>query len=54
MTQVELQEQALTRATCGQSVANFAPIIQGFAAKGIPVEDILPRENVFTFHMEAL
>lgn len=50
MTQAELQDQALTRAKVGQSTANFAPIINGFAERGIPVEDILPRENVFTFN----
>ena len=43
------RQQALSRATSGQSFSNFPAIFQGFAAKGIPEADIKPRENVFTF-----
>src|SRR5262249_1187085 len=46
----ELQQEALTRAASGQSLANWPAIILGFAAKGIPESEILPRENVFTYH----
>ena len=42
--------EALSRATTGQSFANYPAIIEGFIAKGIPVDDISPRENVFTYH----
>jgi antirestriction protein ArdC len=28
---------------------NYSPILEGFAAKGIPMSEILPRENVLTF-----
>jgi hypothetical protein len=44
-----IQAEALSRATTGQSMANFVPIIEGFAERGIPVDDIRPRENVFTY-----
>ena len=46
----EMQQEALDRAAHGQSWANYAAILQGFAAKGIPESEILPRENVFTYH----
>ena len=42
-------QQALTRAIISQSTMNYAPIIAGFMAKGIPADQITPRENVFTF-----
>jgi hypothetical protein len=43
-------EQALQRATTNQSFSNYPAIIEGFAARGIPPEQIRPRENVFTFN----
>jgi antirestriction protein ArdC len=45
-----MQQEALTRAASGQSLANWPAIIAGFTAKGIPESEILPRENVFTYH----
>jgi len=45
-----IEAKALGNAVSGQSVANYEVIFEGFAAKGIPMEDVLPRENVFTFH----
>jgi hypothetical protein len=45
----EARQEALSRATSGQSFANFPAIYQGFAAKGISESEIKPRENVFTF-----
>jgi len=50
MKMQELQQEALTRATCGLSTANYTAIMQGFTAKGIPADDIIPRENVLTYH----
>ena len=41
--------EALDRARNGLSWANYGLILEGFARKGIPAEDIKPRENVFTF-----
>ena len=41
-------DESLTRATQSASFANYPAIFAGFAAKGIPPEDIRPRENVFT------
>jgi hypothetical protein len=49
MNVLEVSQQSLTRAVSGQSMANYGTIIEGFAARGIPVDEILPRENVFTF-----
>ena len=43
------RQEALTRATSGQSCSNFPVIFAGFAAKGIPESEIHPRENVFTY-----
>ncbi len=42
--------ESLQRATNGISMANYPAIIAGFMSKGIPEAEILPRENVFTFH----
>ena len=52
MTEIQLQhsQESLTRAVSGQSVANYSAIFEGFMAKGIAIEDIKPRENVFTFN----
>lgn len=44
------QAEALARATNGHSFMNYHPIMAGFLAKGIPADDIRPRENVFTFN----
>ena len=45
----ERQTEALSRAITGQSWSNYPAIIQGFKARGIPEEQISPRENVFTY-----
>ena len=47
---LEMQQEALSRAVGSNSMANFIPIIEGFAQKGIAVDDIRPRENVFTYN----
>jgi antirestriction protein ArdC len=44
-----IQDEALARAVSGQSMANYATIIAGFVARGIPESKVLPRENVFTY-----
>jgi len=44
----EIAAQALSRARTSQSMSNYASIIAGFSERGI--EDIRPRENVFTYH----
>ena len=45
-----LQQESLSRARQGRSMGNYAAIIRGFIAKGIPAEEIKPRENVFTYN----
>jgi hypothetical protein len=47
---IDIQQEALGRALRSQSFSNWPAIIEGFAAKGILESDILPRENVFTYH----
>ena len=47
---VAMQIDSLARAKQGQSMSNYPAIIAGFMARGIPAENILPRENVFTFN----
>lgn len=44
------QREALDRASSGQSTMNYEPIFAGFTARGIPMDDIQPRENVFTYN----
>lgn len=48
-TVAQQSDDALRRATSGQSLSNFPAIFRGFAAKGIPESEIRPRENVLTF-----
>jgi hypothetical protein len=46
----EIQQQALSNAVTGESVANYQTIFDGFAAMGIDINQVKPRENVFTFN----
>jgi hypothetical protein len=48
-TKEQIQQEALSRAIGGQSLTNWPAIIHGFIAKGIPENDIRPRENVLTY-----
>ena len=50
LSKEEMQAEALSRAAGGQSLTNWPTIFAGFIAKGIPEDDIKPRENVFTYH----
>lgn len=45
----EQEQTALIRAVTNVSMANYAVIFEGLMEKGIPADDIIPRENVFTF-----
>jgi len=45
----EQQQKALQNAIGGQSLMNYGTIFDGFAEKGVPMADIQPRVNVFTF-----
>ena len=42
-------QESLTRAVSNQSIMNYGTIIREFVDRGIPEDQILPRENVFTF-----
>ena len=48
MTATEMQTEALDRARSGSSKRNDVAVIQSFAARGIPVDESEPRENVLT------
>jgi antirestriction protein ArdC len=50
MKQSKVQSEALYRAQSSASIRNYATIISGLVAKGISADEIIPRENVFTFH----
>jgi hypothetical protein len=45
-TTEQIQQEALSRAVSGRTLSNWLAIIAGFTAKGIPEQDIRPRENV--------
>jgi hypothetical protein len=49
-TTEQIQQEALSRAVGGQSLGNWPAILAGFVVKGIPADDVRPRENVFTYH----
>ena len=50
MDKQAIAQQALQNATTHTPTMNYNDIFNGFAEKGIAFDDILPRENVFTFH----
>lgn len=45
-----IEQEALTNAVTRQSVMNYPGIFEGFMARGIPEQEIRPRENVFTYN----
>ena len=45
----EIQQEALSRARSGLTLSNYPAIFHGFMDKGIPENEIAPRENVFTY-----
>jgi antirestriction protein ArdC len=47
---MSIQTEALGRAIGSQTMSNYPAIFAGLLEKGIPESEILPRENVFTFH----
>ena len=50
MSRDEIQAKALQNALAERSFANYETIIEEFSERGIPVEEIEPRVNVFTYH----
>ena len=50
MDKITQSIESLNRAKNGDSLANYQAILQGFADKGIPASEIIPRENVFTYN----
>jgi hypothetical protein len=46
----ELASQALSNAKADRSLMNYPAIFEGFAEMGIALDDIQPRENVFTYN----
>ena len=49
MNMEQIKQEALTRATTNETMSNYPAIFEGFMEKGIPEDDILPRENIFTY-----
>jgi len=49
MNRNEMKQEALGRAVNNQALTNYPAIFEGFLQKGIPEDQIRPRENVFTF-----
>ncbi|MEL6107766.1 MAG: ArdC-like ssDNA-binding domain-containing protein [Planctomycetota bacterium] len=45
----ETREQQLARIQASDNESNYPAIVAGFTARGIPAEDIQPRENVLTY-----
>lgn len=45
-----MRNESLGRAMGGMSTMNYRAILEGFAARGIPMNDIQPRSNVFTYN----
>jgi len=50
MDKQAIYQEALSNAVGGQSLTNYRDIFEGFIAKGIPIEDIKPRVNVYTYN----
>ncbi|WP_446471510.1 DUF3560 domain-containing protein [Xenorhabdus stockiae] len=50
MKKSEICKVALDRALSNDSEANYETIYEGFEAMGINEDEILPRENIFTFN----
>ena len=50
MNKQQVATEALTRARTNQALSNYPAIFEGFMEKGIAEAEIIPRENVFTFH----
>ena len=48
-TREQLDAESLSRAQNGNALTNYPAILSGFAAKGIPLDAIQPRENIFTY-----
>ena len=46
----KIAAEALTRARSGLAVTNYPAVFSGFMERGIPETEIIPRENVLTFH----
>lgn len=49
----KINQEALSRATSERSMANYGAIYHGFSSMGIPMDEIIPRVNVFTYNAWA-
>jgi len=50
MKNTQIQKESLSRAVNNQSMSNYPAIFAGFIEKGISEDQIIPRENVFTYN----
>ena len=46
----ETREQQLARIQASENESNYPAIIAGFVQRGIPADQIKPRENVLTYN----
>ena len=42
-------QEALSRVCGNASMSNFSQVMLEFSARGIPLDEILPKQNVFTY-----
>lgn len=50
LSRSQITAEALRNAVTRESTMNYEAIFEGFEAMGIPMEDVQPRENVFTYN----
>lgn len=48
-TSTESAADALARIQASENESNFPAVVSAFVARGIPADQVLPRENVFTY-----
>lgn len=50
LSRSQITAEALRNAVTRESSMNYEAIFEGFEAMGIPMDDVVPRENVFTYN----
>lgn len=50
MSRDQVSAEALRNALAERSVSNYEAIFEGFADKDIAMDEVVPRENVFTYN----
>lgn len=50
LSRSQIAAEALRNAVTRESSMNYEAIFEGFEAMGIPMDEVVPRENVFTYN----